>query len=189
MKKTKLFYEENKDTIHGFFENNAKLFNIEFENSEISNLFDQYCGMDYVIQKGKNVFGIAARVNFNSRHHNHVTIRYLRTSGAETEFSKRVRQIKNNSGAIYASITMQIDAYKNNLLRAIIFESNKLYLHIDQNIDYFEKNYMEICHYDGNKFFKLSHKEVIELSEIYGFKAKLFENSSPNAATLREETA
>lgn len=185
-KKTEIFYQENKEIINNFFEKNTKLFNIEFENSEISKLFDQYCGMDYVVKNGKSVFGIAARVNFKRKHHNHITIRYKRTTGAETEFSKRVKQIKNKAGNIYASITMQIDAKENELLRAIIFESNQLYLHIDRNLKHFEANYMETCSYDGNKFFRLSHKDVIDLSAIYGFRAKLFDNAPLSSALPKE---
>lgn len=184
--RTEMFYQKNKEVIHNFFDENSKLFNIEFENSEISKLFDRYCGMDYVIKKDKNVFGIAARVNFMEKHHNHVTIRYKRTNGYETEYAKRVRQIKKQTGTIYASITMQIDAKDDELLRAIIFESNKLYLHIDKNLDYFEKYFMQTCHSDGNKFFKIKHTDILALAGEYGFKAKRFENAPLNTALLKE---
>ena len=43
----------------------------------------------------------------------------------KTEYQKRIEAIKSNSGEIYATITMQIDAENEKPVRAMIFESDK----------------------------------------------------------------
>ena len=168
------FYQNNKKDIKSLF--NGDIFSIEFDNSKLAKMLDQKCGIDYLLlMNGMGVFGIASRINFNSTHHNSVTIRYKRASGGKTEYQKRVEAIKRNSGEIYATITMQIDAKNGKPIRAIIFESDKLYLFIDKNLDIFAKKYQQTNHCDGNKFFKIPYDEMIKMSMTNNFKVKVIQ--------------
>ena len=172
----KSFYEKNMDEIKGIFSKNSKLFNIEFDSKELSLILDQYCGLDYFLLSNKKVYGVAGRVNFNKYHHNHVTIRYKRKTGALTEFQKRIASIKNKSSEIYANITMQIDAVDNKIKRAIIFESDKLYMHIHNNLNLFENQYMLRNNFDGNLFFKINYLDIKRLSDKELFKVYIYKN-------------
>lgn len=168
------FYQNNKKDIKSLF--NGDIFSIEFDDSKLAKMLDQKCGIDYLLlMNGASVFGIASRINFNSTHHNSITIRYKRTSGGRTEYQKRIEAIKSNSGEIYATITMQIDAENEKPVRAMIFESDKLYLFIDQNLDTFIKRYQQTNHCDGNKFFKIPYDEMIKMSAANDFKVKIIQ--------------
>lgn len=174
MEKSKKFYIENKKYIEKIYNDTSKLYNIEFEQTEISKILDQYCGIDYLLFYEQKVYGVASRINFNKNHYNSVTIRYKRKNKTKTEFEKRVESIKNKNGQMYASITMQIDAENNKIKNAIVFESDKLYLIIDQNLSMFEKKYMQTNNIDGNLFFKLSYENIEKLSKQYNFNCKKY---------------
>lgn len=183
MSKAYQFYEKNKAQINQIFKEN-KLFNIEFDDNQLARLFDMYAGIDYIAYniRHKSMFGVASRINFNPKHHKFVTIRYKRTSGAKTEFEKRLKSILQDNSSIYASITMQIDALErkndkenHNLIRAIVFESDKLYLAINDNISFFENKYMETNHSDGNSFFRLPHSLIEEIGKQRDFRVKVVE--------------
>lgn len=167
---TKQFYLENRQQIESFFSNTSKLFNIEFEESDISKMLDQHCGIDYILKSNGKVYGVAARINFMVRHHGHVTIRYTRSNGNKTEFEKRCESIKSNSAEIYASITMQIDALNNRVVRMIVFESDNLYLELLKDKEAYEKRFLNVNQNDGNTFLKISYEEIKELSQKAGFR-------------------
>lgn len=173
--KTQRFYQTNRSAIHGAFNDASQLFNVEFDDSAISSLVDRYCGIDYLLQSRGKVYGVAARINFNIGHHRNVTIRYKRKSGTKTEFEKRCESILNETGNIYASITMQIDAFNEDLKRMIVFESDKLYMEIYRNLGYYEKHHMLKNHFDGNLFFKLKYSEIQSIAESSGFRVMIYE--------------
>lgn len=170
MERARQFYLKNRGAIESQFSESSKLFNVEFDNSEIAKLIDCYCGIDYLLQSRGKIYGVAARINFNPYHHGHVTIRYQRKSGAKTEFEKRCESILNDNSEIYASITMQIDAVGEGVGRMIVFESDKLYMEIFGNLSHYENHHMRVNQTDGNTFFRFSHEKVQEISREAGFR-------------------
>jgi hypothetical protein len=179
--KVKEFYCKNEQKIKLLFDEASQLYNIEFDDNELSKLLDKFCGIDYILCSNNKAYGVAGRINFNKKHHQYITIRYKRSNGSKTEYQKRIEDIKNKGGEIYASITMQLDAGDDNeLLNSIIFESDKLYLMIDKNKKYFEEMFMEENRFDGNLFFRIPYNYIKWLSDKYGFWVSISKDvSSP----------
>lgn len=82
---------------------------VEGINNDVCKLLDATCGIDYlnVYDKNNRVLGIANRIQWIKPPYppyNTFTIRKGRESGADTEFKKRVAQIKE--GGLYPELTM-----------------------------------------------------------------------------------
>jgi hypothetical protein len=85
--KAKLFYKENEAKIKDLF--TGDLYTLEFDNDKLGLLFDQLASTDLVlINKNKQIYGVAMRINFSKHMHDKVTIRYKRYSGTKTEYEK-----------------------------------------------------------------------------------------------------
>lgn len=90
--------------------NGGEIIPIEGDDSEICRLLDMTCGTDYVQaykQKGL-VWGVASRIQTikqGYKPYNSFTVRKERSSGALTEYEKRIYAIKHNG--IYPFLTMQ----------------------------------------------------------------------------------
>lgn len=136
MKQAITFYEANKDYVLNQFDGLNELFGIELDSKRLGTLFDQYAGIDYVLLNKKlgQMFGIAARVNFWHKTKGHLTIRYSRPSGVDTEYQKRMRSVIRG-GSMYPQITMQIDGDKNSLKAegGILISTQTLYEYLNKN--------------------------------------------------------
>lgn len=84
-----------------------KIFTVENVDNEVCKLLDVTCGIDYLEAAKDRVRGIANRIQWikpNRLPYNTFTIRKGRESGADTEFKKRLEQIKSNG--LYPYLTM-----------------------------------------------------------------------------------
>jgi hypothetical protein len=96
-----------------------RLLPVEGDENEICTMLDKTCGIDYFLEwTYKNlstVYGVGCRVQWvdapREKIWNTFTIRAQRDSGAETEFEKRVRAIKNKGQ--YPHLTLHIYMNKN----------------------------------------------------------------------------
>lgn len=105
-----------------------RILSIENSGNEILDMFDKYSGIDAIqITKDSQIRTMACRVQWTDRPWNTFTIRYKRSSGARTEFEKRMDAIDNDK--LYPQLTMQ--AYFSNnddkLLSLAIVETRNLY--------------------------------------------------------------
>jgi len=100
---------------------------IEKQDNEILVMIDQYSGIDYIRRDSTGLQGIAWRAQWGAAWDT-FTIRYQRHSGVETEYQKRIRQIRE--GYLYPAFTMQgyfSDRGKNELLSVAIVRTQELY--------------------------------------------------------------
>lgn len=111
---------------------------VEGVNNEICKLLDLTCGIDYleVEDRTGRVIGIANRVQWIAPPYppyNTFTIRTSRESGAETEFTKRVKAIER--GGIYPRLTMHTYADKetNEILSLAIAETKDVIRYIQKH--------------------------------------------------------
>jgi hypothetical protein len=172
MKKATNFYELNKETILHYMKDGGLLFSMELDSKELSSLFDQYAGIDYVLlnkQFGK-LYGIAARVNFWQGTKGCLTIRYSRPSGAPTEYFKRLSSIMAND-SFYPHITMQIDAEDNIAVSGIMVSTKFLYYAIHENHEFITNHYMNTCK-EGNEYLKLPFEFIRDDLKV---KCSIFE--------------
>jgi PDZ domain-containing secreted protein len=150
-------YLKNKELIQSYF--NGHLYSLELSDSELDNVFDRAASTDIIYETNKRLlYGIAMRVNFNTKHFNTITIRYARANGSKTEYEKSINAIKTN--AINASIGIQIDVdEKMNMTKGVIYDRYNLISLIDCNIKWFIKNKLMTA-YDGNTFFSIQYDEL-----------------------------
>ena len=161
MKKATIFYEENKDYILDKLTGVNSLFSMELDTKELGRLFDQYAGIDYVLvnRKLSQLFGVAARVNFWWKTKGHLTIRYERKSGADTEYKKRKSSILSDD-SLYPQITMQIDCSNDNKPEGgIMLKTKELYLYLYKNESDCLRRYMQTCK-EGNKYLSIPYKTI-----------------------------
>lgn len=166
------FYNKNTENIKTILGQRSK--NIEYENDEVWKMFDKYSNIDFIALANDLVYGISARVNFTKHTQEHLTIRYKRSNGSETEYEKALRVYNDTSctNPITSSWHVQMDSDKDmNIKRAIVVNKKQLIEHIESNKDFFEKNYMNTVQADGNKFFKIPYKyfQKEEVKVIYKY--------------------
>ncbi|HSH53115.1 MAG TPA: hypothetical protein VK982_15430 [Bacteroidales bacterium] len=88
--------------------NNVDIIHSEVLDGEIAKLLDKYSGIDAVYKIGNDVGGIALRCQQHSnRNWETFTIRYERSTGTETSYSKRKREIYEGYPSFYPHITAQ----------------------------------------------------------------------------------
>lgn len=112
---------------------------IEQSDNAILMKIDQFSGIDYIREDNTGLQGIAARVQWG-RSWDTFTIRSKRHSGAETELSKRLRQI--DDGYFYPAFTLQAyfdNRQKNNLLSLAVIKTKTLYRLFNDEKQLFEK--------------------------------------------------
>lgn len=122
---------------------------IETSDNPILQLFDKYSGIDAVqITKDRQLRGVAIRVQYGHSW-NTFTIRYRRSSGAKTEYEKRLEAIKNEK--MYPQLTLQCYLSKGaeKVISAAWIKTKDLYRQIVSK--------PQICKYrfageDGNQF-------------------------------------
>ena len=112
----------------------GQIIRVEKQDNEILLTIDQKAGIDYIRSNDTGLQGIAWRAQWGDRAWDTFTIRYKRHSGAETEYEKRVSQIRE--GYMYPAFTMQgyfTDRETNRPLSVGIVKTLDLYqLLIDQ---------------------------------------------------------
>jgi phage baseplate assembly protein gpV len=93
----------------------------------MANLFDQKAGVDAWQVTDKGIRGIASRVQ-NARAYASFTVRKTRTSGATTEWEKRVNILNDNCKSwIWPSLTVQAYVIKERFQYAAIVDTADLY--------------------------------------------------------------
>ena len=100
--------------------------------NEIFKKLDIHSGIDaWQLHTKHGIRGIASRVQWGNMAWNTFTIRYVRSSGAKTEYEKRLAAVKSNDGWIYPYYT--VHAYINErggngeLMSAAITKTKDLY--------------------------------------------------------------
>ena len=133
-------------------------------NDRMSRDFDMLASIDgWQVCRPGGIRGIASRVQklaAAARPYNTFTIRYARTTGAETEFSKRLKAIEQQEGWIYPHFTVQ--AYVTETLDSLtscavvrtrdLFEYAKVNIAANGGRGDRHSAYMQVNSYDGNQF-------------------------------------
>lgn len=123
--------------------------------------FDTLAGIDawHLCHEQRAMRGIASRVQTIADEHepyNTFTIRYKRSSGAETEFAKRLAAIRDRDGGwLYPHLTCQayIDQRKEKLLSCAVVRTEDLYVYADDWLGYDnDRARIMVNGADGNEF-------------------------------------
>lgn len=136
--------EKFKDAITEHIKGN--LVSIELQDETIAKMFDMYSGIDALhITPDNQMRGVALRCQWRnskwkaSYPFNTFTIRYSRSTGAKTEYEKRMEAIYGGMGYLYPYLTIQ--AYfddKSNpqeILSFAIVRTEDMYRVVSNNID------------------------------------------------------
>lgn len=87
---------------------NIEIIHSETLDGEVSLLLDQYSGIDAVYKFKNDLGGIALRAQQHSdKNWETFTVRYSRSTGTETSYAKRMRQIYNSHPTFWPHITVQ----------------------------------------------------------------------------------
>lgn len=107
--------------------------------NEIFKKLDIHSGIDaWQLNSIHGIRGIASRVQWGNMAWNTFTIRYVRSSGAKTEYEKRLWAVKSNGGWIYPYYT--VHAYINErggngtLMSAAITKTKDLYIFTEKGL-------------------------------------------------------
>lgn len=122
----------------------GEIIRVEKQDNEILITIDQKSGIDYIRSDETGLQGIAWRAQWGDRAWNTFTIRYKRHSGAETEYEKRMRQIRE--GYLYPAFTMQgyfDDRHINNPLSVGIVKTIDLYRMIVSHPELTHRNHSD----------------------------------------------
>lgn len=122
----------------------GKILRVEKQKNDILIIIDQCAGIDYIRKDDTGLQGIAWRAQWGDKAWNTFTIRYKRHSGAETEYEKRMREIRN--GYLYPAFTMQgyfDDRSKNNPLSVGIVKTDDLYKIVANRPEIVHKNHSD----------------------------------------------
>lgn len=133
----------------------GKMVQVEGIGETIAALLDTRSGIDALIDNGNGLSGVAIRIQEHSkRNWGTYTIRYRRSSGAETEYAKRKREFSQSRRNIYPNITIQLYKDGKHILGGAVCWTADL---IETAIEYepFEKRgpvYIQTNHVDQNQF-------------------------------------
>jgi len=113
----------------------SRIVEIETSDNEVLQMFDRFSGIDAIqVTRDHAIRGVAIRVQWG-RAWNTFTIRYRLSSGAKTEYAKRVDAIENEK--LYPHLTVQV--YLSNdssrILSAAIIQTRELYRQIREGWD------------------------------------------------------
>jgi len=178
LKRATEFFEKNKEDVLLNLGGSQSLHSIELDSTSLAKLFDQNCGIDYVLLnlKTKEMRGVAARVNFWSGTKGHLTIRYKRGSGAKTEYAKRAESIANRN-SLYPHVTIQLDSADEQGSRGmsggIAVNTESLYKYIEANKDKITSTYMRVCK-EGNDFLAIPYADI----KSFGILCKIFNTNA-----------
>ena len=97
------------DTLNPMLKSGCKVVHTEILKESIAKMLDVYSGIDAVLLSKSDMSGVALRIQKHSnKNHKTFTIRYSRSTGVETEYSKRKRQIYNGYPSFYPHYTCQV---------------------------------------------------------------------------------
>jgi hypothetical protein len=121
---------------------------VEGTDEEIAKILDKNIGIDLMLNNNEIYYGIASRIQINSRVWNTFTIRCWRDSGNKTELDKLREAIKND--AMRPHFTMQAYVVNDKLQTIAITKTKNI-------IDFIDK-YPELCikndSFDGRRYAK-----------------------------------
>ena len=175
--------------INPILKNDYIILQTENMDNQLAKLLDTLSGIDAIMFNKNGISGVGLRVQqIKDKFGRYVayhtfTIRYSRSTGAETEYAKRKRQIYNAEPSFYPHYTLQ--AYldgENKLISAAFCKTKSIF---DAAIKYepFDKKasvYLQTAKVDGNKFLVIPYSEIqpiIVLGKSYkkdDYKIKLF---------------
>ena len=157
------FNRANKDIslflseINGLMTKGDRLIEIESSSNPILNMFDQHSGVDAIqITKDKQIRGVALRVQYGNAWDT-FTIRYRRSSGAKTEYEKRVEALQNEK--MYPQLTIQcyLSEDGSKILSVGIIKTRDLYEQLERNNEKVKKR---VAKEDGNIFKYISFYDL-----------------------------
>lgn len=156
---TKANQDVNKflNFINSMTKDGKELIEIESTDNNILQMFDKFSGVDAIqITKDNQIRGVAMRVQYGNAW-NTFTIRYKRTSGAKTEYEKRVEALKNEKAYPHLTVQCYLSNDGNEILSVGIIRTRDLYEQIEKypHIRNFRK-----AGEDGNIFLWVSFKKL-----------------------------
>ena len=167
LKQSTQFFEKNKAWITGLFKNDCQLLSLEVDTGEVSQQMDRCAGVDYILVDKTNgkLYTIASRVNFYSGTIGHLTIRYKRKNGTQTEFEKRLDSIVK-CDSLYPDRTIQFDSTKElQPLGCIIVGTASLYRYLSTHRLLVERLFMKTCN-EGNKYLSIPFDVVSAMDGV-----------------------
>ena len=104
---------------------------VEGKDDTVSRILDTACGIDYLLcsPTAPNVYGVASRVQYGKNYRT-FTVRKERESGAETEYSKRIKSIAH--GGLSPYYTMQAYVEDGEISGLAIVKTNDLMEYIER---------------------------------------------------------
>lgn len=154
------------------------LISIELENTKLSKMFDQYSGVDAFQLVNNKLRSVALRMQkCQGKKWNTFTIRYTRSSGAKTEYKKRLEAILSGRGFLYPYLTIQAyyDETKKELLSFGVVKTEDLYNYVSMNLPKITKRTNK---QDGNVMLVISFSEL----QKRGVNVLIYDNEKNIAA-------
>lgn len=149
------------------------IYSTELDSNKIDIVDIEY-GYDLIqIDNEGLINGIALRIQYIDKSYNTFTLRYTRSTGSETEVSKRIKAIANNGK--YPKWTIQIYINDNTIIglgivdTKLLYEKVALFIVCGLDRDYTKDVYINVNPIDGNEFIVVkwhSLREVGKFSDI-----------------------
>jgi len=115
--------------IKHWFGDSAELYNTENHTDSLRTEFDHVAGVDFwVVESGAGMLSIASRVQTYDK--TTFTVRYSRSSGNDTEYQKRMRQLENHYELPTYTVQAYIDETLGVLRNAAACPTEQLYQYI-----------------------------------------------------------
>jgi len=160
------------------FQNKIELLSTEGSDILICKWLDQYSGIDLIGKKNDNLMTIASRIQWD-KNYKTFTIRYKRTSGAKTEYDKRIEAIEK--GYLYPGWTLQaymkgifdnnelIDENSLKILGCAVVRTDELYRFITEEKIIFHNT----ANHEGNEFIYVYWDHIKHLKSFWIYKHKI----------------
>jgi len=158
------------------FQNKIELISTEDQETLICKWLDQYSGIDLIGKKNDNLMTMACRIQWD-KNYKTFTIRYKRTSGAKTEYEKRIEAIEK--GYLYPGWTMQaymngmfdnnnklIDEKSLKILGCAVIRTDVLYKFINEEKIIFHNT----ANHEGNEFIYVYWDHIKQLNSFWQYE-------------------
>jgi hypothetical protein len=155
--------------VNPILKDNYKMIQTENMSNDLAQLLDKLSGIDAVMFNNNGVSGVGLRMQqYKDKHGNYIafhtfTIRYSRSTGTETEYTKRKRQIYGLEPTFYPHYTMQAYFDGNKDLISGAFCKTKSIFDAAIKFEPFEKRgavYLQTNKFDGNQFIVVPYTEI-----------------------------
>jgi len=134
-----------------------QIIEIESSDNNVLQMFDKYSGVDAIqITNDNQIRGIAMRVQYGNAW-NTFTIRYKRTSGAKTEYEKRVDALENEKAYPHLTVQCYLSNDGETILSVGIIRTRDLYKQIQERP---EITNFRSAGEDGNTFIWVNFKDL-----------------------------